>query len=232
MNLVKLSFILSFFCLSGLIGLEPKKAPLAKAAADSIATKSFLDACQKGLLDKAQKLANPALINAANEHGITPLIFACYQGHSALARFLLARKANPNACTRRNSSFSFGKLLSNRNNKTTPLMMAAYAGKLEIVLNLLKSGAQVNAQDSHGQTALIYAILGDKNWPHKPLDENRKKIISLLLEYGADTDIADINGLNALYYYAQVAGLVPGFGDRYEHDPEAAAQDYLLRKMQ
>lgn len=232
MKLVKISLILSLFPLMGLLGIEPQKAPLAKAAAHSITAKSFLEACQKGLFEKAQKLANPAIINAANDHGITPLIFACYQGHSALARFLLARKADPNARTSCNASFAFGKLLSNRNNKTTPLMMAAFAGKLEIVLNLLKSGAQVNAQDSYGQTALVYAILADKNWPHKPLDENRKKIVALLLEYGADTDITDNNGLDARYYYSQVAGLVPGFGDRYEQDAQIAQQDPLLRKMQ
>ena len=110
-------------------------------------------------------------------------------------------------------------------------MLAAYAGKLEIVYALLKSGAQVNAHDSDGQTALIYAILGDQNWPHNPLSATRKKVIELLLQFGADARIMDANGLDAAYYYSCVAGLVPSFDGRYEKDSDLAAHDDLYQLM-
>ena len=158
-------------------------------------------------------------------------MFAAYYGHTPIVQFLLAKKANINLASSCNQDFNFGKLLSNRNNGTSALMLAAFAGKLEIVLALLKAGAQVNAQDSDGQTALIYAILADKNWPNQPLSENRQKILALLLDFGADASIADNNGLDARYYYSQVAGLTPTFGDLYEKDASLLEQDELLTRM-
>ena len=87
----------------------------------------------------------------------------------------------------------------------------------------------MNAQDSDGQTALIYAILGDSNWPN--IDPIRKKIICELLEAGADASLVDDNGLNAIYYYAQVAGMVPGFGGSFDTDKSKAANDPIYKKM-
>jgi len=96
---------------------------------------------------------------------------------------------------------------------------------------LLKSGAQVNAQDSNGQTALLYCIMGDPQWPHRPLADMRKRIVELLLEFGADAHIVDTTGLDAVYYYSCVAGLVPSFGDSYEKDQDLADRDELLLRM-
>ncbi len=203
--------------------LAPNKAPLAKAASDCLGNKSVLEAAQTGQLANLKRLISSANIDCGNHNGITPLMFATYYGHTPVVQFLLSKKANTNLASSANHDLNFGKLLSNRNSKTTALMLAAFAGKLEIVLALLKAGALVNAQDSDGQTALIYAILADKNWPNQPLSENRKKIIALLLEYGADPHLTDRNGLDAVYYYSHVAGLVPSFGDHYEKDENLAA---------
>ncbi len=184
----------------------------------------------KAQVEKTLKTgANPDIRNA---QGITPLMIASYKGYATLARILLSFGANPNLASISNIEFNFGKLLSSKSSKATALMLAALSGNLEIVVALLKAHANPNAQDSDGQTALMYAILADPHWPHKPLDATRKKIILALLEAGADAQLTDNNGLSASYYYSCVAGLIPGFAGDYDNDPETGAKDPLYRKMQ
>lgn len=201
---------------------------LSKAAHNTI----ILEATRKGEYIPVKKTlsagGNPDIANA---QGVTALMLASYHGYTTIAHLLLAHGATPNLSTKSNAEFNFGKLLSHKNSKTTALMLAAFAGKLDIVIALIKAGADVNMQDSDGQTALIYAILGDCYWPLKPLDMNRKKIIYALLEAGADARLADRNGLDAAYYYFQVAGLVPGFDGNYEIDEAVRAKDPLYKKM-
>jgi uncharacterized protein len=241
MKFTRLILGLLFGFIPAIYPIAPGRASLAKVTSDCIASKTVLEAVQNGQLDKIKRVISPKDINCPNQNGITPLMFATYYGHTPIVQFLLSRKASIDFASYANHDFNFGKLLSNRNNKTTALMLAAFAGKFEIVLTLLKAAAKdkelkellkyVNAQDSDGQTALIYVILADKNWPNAPLSENRKKIISLLLEFGADASLADNNGLDARYYYSHVAGLVAGFGDRFEKDADLAEQDELLLRM-
>lgn len=208
--------------------LAPNKAPLAKAAHNSV----LLDAARKDMIERTRSmLAGGSNPDSMNSNGVTPLMLAAYNGHIAIAKLLLTHKAQVNLTTQANIDFNFGKLLSNKNNKTTALMLAAFSGKLEIVIALLRSGADVNAQDSDGQTALIYAILGDANWPHSPLNSTRKKIVQALLDHGADASITDKNGLDAAYYYSCVAGLVPGFGGKYDNDPAIAEEDPIYSRM-
>lgn len=208
--------------------LPAGKAPLGAAAQSTV----VLDATRKAdpiALEKSLHSGSNPDIRTKN--GVTPLMIASYNGYLAIARVLLRFGANPNLGTLNNTDFYLGKLLSHKNSKSTSLMFAAYAGKLEMVLALIKGGADVNMQDSDGQTALMYAILGDQNWPHKPLDLIRKKIVLALLDAGADAHIADNNGLDAAYYYFQVAGLVPGFGSGFDQDEILAAKDPIYKKM-
>jgi len=208
--------------------VSPGLYSLAKGAQNSV----LLDAARKDALERARSMlsggSNP---NSMNINGVTPLMLASYNGYIAMAKLLLTHKAQVNLVTQANTDFNFGKLLSNKNSKTTALMLAAFSGKLEIVIALLRSGANVNAQDSDGQTALIYAILGDTLWPQRPLDLTRKKIVQALLDYGANPNISDKNGLDAAYYYSCVAGLVPGFGGKYDNDPSVANEDPIYSRM-
>lgn len=231
MNFTKLFLVFIAGFTPVIYPIDPSKASLAKATSHCIANKAVLEAVKNGQLDTIKRTIPTKDIDCPNQNGITPLMFAAYYGHTPIVHFLLAKKANSNLASNANYEFNFGKLLSNRNHKTTALMLAAFAGKVEIVLALLIAGADVYAQDSDGQTALIYAILADKNWPNQPLSENRKKIIALLLEYGADATKTDNNGLDARYYYSQVAGLVMTFGDRFEKDSDLAEHDELLLLM-
>jgi ankyrin repeat protein len=66
--------------------------------------------------------------------------------------------------------------------RCTPLMQASYKGALEIVRMLLEAGAEVNAVNSYGETALIYACrCGDEN------NENAE-VVKVLLEAGANVN--------------------------------------------
>lgn len=206
--------------------VDPAKAAIKTNATNYII---LLEATKKNAIDRVQKALfagiNP---NICNANGVTSLMIASYKGHYAMAKLLLAHKANADLVTFSNAGFNLGKWLSHKNKGATALMLASYAGNPDIVEALIMTGVQVNTQDSDGQTALIYAILGDSGWPHKPLSEQRKKIIELLLSAGANPHLCDHNDLDAVYYYSCVAGLIPGFSDRYEKDPNAAAKDTLL----
>ncbi|XP_044150378.1 ankyrin repeat and MYND domain-containing protein 2 [Bufo gargarizans] len=76
----------------------------------------------------------------------------------------------------------------------TPLMHAAYRGKVEMCKLLLQHGADVNCNEhEHGYTALMFACLSGK-----------KKIVWMMLEAGADTDAINSVGRTA----AQMAAFV------------------------
>lgn len=64
------------------------------------------------------------------------------------------------------------------------LYLAAFHGHGDIVAALLRAGANPNAREPEGQTALIAAT--------------RPVVTRVLLEFGADANAADIKGLTAL----------------------------------
>lgn len=193
----------------------------------------FLEAARNNNPQTIQQLlALGAEPNTRNANGATALMFASFHGSLPIVQFLLSKKANTNLSTLSNADFNLGKLMCPRVKGTTALMLACLSSKLDIVYSLIKAGVFINAQDSDGQTALIYTILGQPDWPHSPLSQARKKIILLLLEHGADPGLTDKNGLDAGYYYSCVAGLVPGFNGAFEKDASQAANDSILRKLQ
>jgi ankyrin repeat protein/predicted Ser/Thr protein kinase len=103
---------------------------------------------------------------------------------------------------------------------TPPLVIAAARGNLQMVEMLLNSGAEVNAQDRSGTTALSAAVDGghDEVVPQllaQGADVNRarttgvtplmiaaargkQELVELLLNSGANTDATDRNGWTAL----------------------------------
>lgn len=68
-----------------------------------------------------------------------------------------------------------------------PLQLAAYWGKLENAIVLVKHGAKINFQDLEGETALHTAALRPGN----------EEVIELLLENGADKRLKTVLGLTA-----------------------------------
>ena len=100
-------------------------------------------------------------VNAANDHGVTPLALACENGNAAMVEKLLAAGANPNAAV------STGE---------TALMTAARSGSVNAVKALVARGANVNAKEpTHGQTALMWAV-----------SNQHPDVVRVLVELGAD----------------------------------------------
>lgn len=65
----------------------------------------------------------------------------------------------------------------------TPLMLASYMKHLDVVRELIKSGASLDVQDKQGRTALMRATTA-----------NNLEIIQELFEAGANINLQDING--------------------------------------
>src|SRR5262249_39364785 len=82
---------------------------------------------------------------------------------------------------------------------STPLQIAAWQGRMEIVKLLLAAGAELDATSaaSLGDAAQLAALLEDKPWqtnpPNKPLhaaaERGDRKSVELLLAYGADPNL-------------------------------------------
>ncbi len=85
-----------------------------------------------------------------------------------------------------------------RTRKAQNLLAAAYQKNLTLVKNFLDAGADVNAKDEEGYTALMMAI---KEGPH---GQNKytelEKIVQLLVDKGADVNAKQKDEHTALYY--------------------------------
>jgi len=79
----------------------------------------------------------------------------------------------------------------------TDLMNAALGGKPDLVRKLLDEGADVNASERHGLTALMLAVRG------VPWTQGHTDVVKLLLENGAVVDAKDNFGWTALSWAAR-----------------------------
>ncbi|MDH5680971.1 MAG: ankyrin repeat domain-containing protein, partial [Spirochaetota bacterium] len=75
---------------------------------------------------------------------------------------------------------------------TNDLQAAAYQGKLQEVKRLIQKGADVNARDSHKDTALHSAAQGGK-----------LEVVKYLLKKGADVNAKNNNGTTPLHFAAE-----------------------------
>jgi uncharacterized protein len=112
--------------------------------------------------------------------GATPLMRAARSTDVGVMRLLLEKGANPNLATK---------------NFTTPLMFAAGLGggrnrneddAVEALTLLLKGGADINAFNANGQTALHVAV------------ERSDRLVKFLAERGAELDLKDKDGRTPL----------------------------------
>jgi len=95
------------------------------------------------------------------------------------------------------------------------LLVAAKQGNREIVRALLDHGANVEARDSRGETALMKVIEGPEDiisYRH-PADIIRfhqmyREVMDLLLDRGADIEAIDTQGKTVLWYATQYRGNV------------------------
>ncbi len=136
--------------------------------------------------------------------GETALMWAAGENQADAVAALIALGADVNA---RSAALAFPVLqwqnigmVSSRlpRGGWTPLMHAARQGAADGVRTLVDHGADLNLQDPDGTTALVLAIINA-----------HYDVASLLLARGADPNIADITGMNALYALVDMHTLAP-----------------------
>ncbi|KAL5033479.1 hypothetical protein BDV3_000455 [Batrachochytrium dendrobatidis] len=115
--------------------------------------------------------------------------------HIAIMRLLLRIlvKDTPDMFDECANNPQSGKLLRG----VTPLCLAAYLGKSEMVRTLIQSGAMANAQDLNGSTPLMYAAR-----------EGHIKVIDVLLYFNALPLIQDNYGWTTIQYAAPFPHIV------------------------
>ena len=128
----------------------------------------FMNAISDNDLEEVKLLINAGVdINATNDHGVTPLLFAVvYNAESGdMVKLLLENGADVNA---QSVSDGYTALMH-----AVKLVDFRQENRAKIVEMLLKAGADVNIQNKRGKTALDFA---------RNLDYDREKIEKLLLE--------------------------------------------------
>ena len=158
--------------------------------------------------------------------GVTPFILAAASGDVAIMKMLLDKDADPTLTSKPQTGHS----ISMTNDGVTALMAAAGVGRgsqyvltaaeeeknLEAVKFLVERGADVNAADSEGWTALHGAAFtaGDE-------------MIEYLVSKGARLDAEDVYGETPLSIAEGDPNLYMGFNERADHPSTAA----LIRKL-
>jgi TIR domain/Ankyrin repeats (3 copies)/Ankyrin repeat len=144
-------------------------------------TTALLAACMNNSAQVAIALVRRgANVNAKAEDGSSPLIIACHRGYLDLVYALLEKDGDLEEQER----FRGG----------TALMKAAEVGNVEIVQALVERGADVNARDAGGRTALMRAA---DVYRYHPTDR-LAATVRTLLGGGADINAVDHEGLTAL----------------------------------
>uniref|UniRef100_A0A8V5FVC7 Uncharacterized protein n=1 Tax=Melopsittacus undulatus TaxID=13146 RepID=A0A8V5FVC7_MELUD len=91
-------------------------------------------------------------LNQGDDHGFSPLHWACREGRANVVDMLIMRGARINVMNRGDD---------------TPLHLAASHGHRDIVQKLIQFKADINAVNEHGNTPLHYACF----WGHDPVAE-------------------------------------------------------------
>lgn len=136
---------------------------------------NIFDACRQGNLNIVERLYNfdENSINIEEENGYSPLVLACYYGHSDIVEFLVNKVKSVNDKT------SYG----------SPLMAATVKGYDDIVDILLAHNVNPDLTDDKGVTAAHYAVLF-RNY----------SIVEKLVKVDADFTIKNNNNKSALDY--------------------------------
>tara|TARA_B100000315_G_scaffold260596_1_gene323303 strand:+ start:2228 stop:2914 length:687 start_codon:yes stop_codon:yes gene_type:complete len=169
-------------------------------------------AAAKGDVGKINSLAKSgADLNARDGFGRTALMVATYQNHRDAAKVLIRAGADVNALdSERYDMITIAAVANNLpmmklaiasggNPKLmtspydgTALIAAAHLGHVEVVRELIRTGAPLNHINNLKWTALIEAIvLGDGG-------KNHQLIVQALIEAGADVNLTDGNGTTPL----------------------------------
>ena len=190
------------------------KTPGAMNFVDTKGWTPLIHALRQKRLAMAQQLIEAgAALDIFTNNGSPPLGFAIETGDLALVDMMLVRGADPN-CALKNSPIPMGvaaaqpfpqilqRLIKAGGDPdqvrprtddghfpATPLMTACRRGRLDNVRVLLAAAANVNKVNS-GNAGPLHAVMY--------ADSDQVEIVQLLLDHGADPNIADVSGLTPL----------------------------------
>lgn len=165
----------------------PRAPPLAIATDDALALELCAIASSgdvralRALLDRDDTLDVNVVVRRGTKVG-TPLLDASIAGRADMVRALIAAGARADAT----------HYLAHDN---TALMVAAMEHHVGVVAALLERGADANARNDAGESALAYAARA-----------NDAPMARMLLDHGADVDARDDKGNTALMYAAEKDG--------------------------
>jgi ankyrin repeat protein len=160
-------------------------------------------------------LLQGASVHAQDEAGVTALIAAAYRNHLEVAALLIEADADVNAKDQTQQSAyliatsdGYLELLqmtlkagadvhSKDSYNGTGLIRAAERGHVAIIRELLKTDIEIDHVNRLGWTALLEAIiLGEGG-------ERHTEVVRLLVEAGAEVNLADSNGVTPLKHAQQ-----------------------------
>jgi ankyrin repeat protein len=199
--------------------LSPKPTKSRLQAAQNRKNRALLQAAQDGNFEQVETLANQAEINFHEpENDASPLLVACEKGHLKIVKFLVQKLTKKEL----NEPRGLGTV------SVTPVWLAAQKKRTACVRALVAAGADVSIPDREGYLPIHLAAEGaDLNLLccllqanadtanmqnmygvtplHKACYHNNIDAAALLLNYGANPELKDVNGLSAFGYALQCA---------------------------
>ncbi|KAM9794432.1 ankyrin repeat family A protein 2 isoform 1-T1 [Syngnathus typhle] len=152
-------------------------------------------AAQGEMVFLASRIEQETVINAQDEEGFTPLMWAAAHGQIAVVEFLL-QNVNPFrrvGCYKHQHNDHDASCVQGADpnllakGRESALSLACSKGYTDIVKMLIDCGVDVNEYDWNGGAPLLYAVHG-----------NHIRCVELLLESGADPTVESDSGFNAM----------------------------------
>jgi uncharacterized protein len=166
---------------------------------------------------------DPNAVESTNEE--TALMWAAAENHPEAAKALIAAGAGVNARSKKleykTDRFGLeGVLTILPRGYWTPLMYAAREGAAGVARVLADAGADLNATDPDGTTALILAIIN-----------GHYDTAGVLVDKGADPNIADSAGMAPLYAAVDMNTLAEVFGRPRRRSADQLSALDVMRKL-